>query len=90
MDVIYMDPMFEARHGSALPKKPAQLLHRLVSPDADSDACEVLEMARRICHRVVVKRPDDGAPLAPNPDLTFATKQVRYDVYLQIMSGSIQ
>ena len=88
MDVIYMDPMFEPRQGSALPRKPAQLLHRLV--EADMDAGDLLEVARGACHRVVVKRPNDGPTLAPNPDLIFTTRQVRYDVYLQTMGGSVQ
>lgn len=88
MDVIYMDPMFEPRQGSALPRKPAQLLHRLVEPNWD--AGDLFKVAQMACHRVVVKRPDDGPPLAPNPDLTFTTRQVRYDVYLQTTGGSIQ
>lgn len=87
-DVIYMDPMFEPRRGSALPRKPAQLLHRLAERDAD--APELLRVARAACPRVVVKRPDDGPPLAPDPDLTFNTRVVRYDVYLQTTERPIQ
>jgi 16S rRNA (guanine1516-N2)-methyltransferase len=31
---------------------------------------------------VVVKRPDDAPPLAPDPSMSIAGKLVRYDVYL--------
>lgn len=84
-DVIYLDPMFEPRTNSALPRKPAQLLQRVVGPD--TDAVELLTVARARCHRVVVKRPDDGVPLAATPNLTFKGRLVRYDVYLQSIGG---
>ncbi|MCH2135411.1 MAG: class I SAM-dependent methyltransferase [Phycisphaerales bacterium] len=82
-DVIYLDPMFEpgTRKGSALPKKPAQLLQRIAGADVDS--VELLAHARACARRVVVKRPDGGPPLDPNPDLVFKARLVRYDVYLQ-------
>ena len=80
-DVVYMDPMFEPRHGSAKPRKRAQLLQRLVGTDQDAPA--LLAVARNVCRRVVVKRPNDGAPLAASPDVVFKGRQVRYDVYLQ-------
>ena len=81
-DVVYLDPMFEPRKGSALPKKPAQLLQRITSGAYDN-ASELLAVARDVAHRVAVKRPADGPPLAPDPDLSFAGRLVRYDVYLQ-------
>jgi 16S rRNA (guanine1516-N2)-methyltransferase len=31
---------------------------------------------------VVVKRPDDAAPLAPQPAVSYTGRLVRYDVYL--------
>ena len=80
-DCVYLDPMFESHRGSALPRKPAQLLQRIVKPD--TDATDMLELARAHCRRVVVKRPDDGEPLRATPDLTFKGRLVRYDVYLQ-------
>jgi 16S rRNA (guanine1516-N2)-methyltransferase len=87
-DVIYIDPMFEPRKGSALPKKPAQLLHRFAGQDLDAPA--LLQVAREACHRVIVKRPNDGPVLAPDPPLTFGSRLVRYDVYLQTDKRSIQ
>ncbi len=80
-DVIYLDPMFELRRGSALPKKPAQLLQRITGRDDDAPA--LLDLARTLSGRVVVKRPDDGQSLGPAPDLQFKGRLVRYDVYLQ-------
>lgn len=80
-DVIYLDPMFEPRKGSALPKKPAQLLQRIVGQDLG--APDLLAQARTCAARVVVKRPNDGQVLAANPDLQFKGRLVRYDVYLQ-------
>jgi len=80
-DCVYLDPMFDPRKGSALPRKPAQLLQRIMKPDAD--ATDLFNTARAHCRRVVVKRPDDGEPLGAPPDLTFKGRLVRYDVYLQ-------
>lgn len=82
-DVIYLDPMFtQRRRSSALPRKPAQVLKALV--DTSDDGEPLLKFARSIAHRVVVKRPDDGPELGGRPDLVFAGRQVRYDVYLQV------
>jgi 16S rRNA (guanine1516-N2)-methyltransferase len=49
----------------------------------DADALALLEVSRRTAlERVVVKRPDDAPPLAPDPSMRIAGKLVRYDVYL--------
>ncbi|MEW6330564.1 MAG: class I SAM-dependent methyltransferase [Pseudomonadota bacterium] len=81
-DAIYLDPMFPPkRRKSAAVKKEMRLLRELVGDDAD--APELLALSRGIAReRVVVKRPDDAAPLAPDPDLSIKGKLVRYDVYL--------
>ena len=81
-DAIYLDPMFPPkRKKSAAVKKEMRLLRELVGDDAD--ATELIEISRRVAlHRVVVKRPDDAAPLAPDPSMSIAGKLVRYDVYL--------
>ena len=78
-DVVYLDPMFrDRRKPSALPKKPAQILQALAEP---SQECELLEVARAVARRVVVKRPKGGPSIA-EPNLTFRGRLVRYDVYL--------
>ena len=81
-EVIYLDPMFPPkRKKSAAVKKEMRLLRELVGDDPD--AHELLEISRRVAlDRVVVKRPDDAPPLAPDPSMSLAGKLVRYDVYL--------
>ncbi len=80
-DVIYLDPMFtERRKGSALPKKPAQVLQALAAPGDDA---ALLAAARQVADRVVVKRPAGGPSISEPPDLEFKGRLVRYDVYLR-------
>ncbi len=81
-EVIYLDPMFPPkRKRSAAVKKEMRLLRELVGDD--SDARELLGISRRVAlDRVVVKRPDDAAPLAPDASMSITSKLVRYDVYL--------
>jgi 16S rRNA (guanine1516-N2)-methyltransferase len=81
-EVIYIDPMFPPkRKKSAAVKKEIRLLRVLVGDDPDAQ--ELLEISRRVARdRVVVKRPDDAPPLAPDPSMSLAGKLVRYDVYL--------
>ncbi len=81
-DAIYLDPMFPPkRRKSVAVKKEMRLLRELVGDDPD--APELLELSRGIARdRVVVKRPDDAPPLAPDPSMNLAGKLVRYDVYL--------
>ncbi len=82
VDVVYLDPMFGTdTHGSALPKKKAQLLRRLAGPPAgDRELFEAAITCSR--RRVVVKRTNSDEPLAPDPDLQISGKIARYDIYL--------
>ena len=81
-DAVNLDPMFPPkRKKSAAVKKEMRLLRDLVGDDAD--ALELFEVSRRVAQdRVVVKRPDDAPPLAPDPSMALPGKLVRYDVYL--------
>jgi 16S rRNA (guanine1516-N2)-methyltransferase len=81
-DVVYLDPMFPPkRKKSAAVRKELRMLRTLVGED--SDATELLAVSLRCARqRVVVKRPDDAAPLAPHPALSYTGRLVRYDVYL--------
>jgi len=85
-DVIYLDPMFVSKNRSARPKKELWALSRLVRDEDDGASLLAAALATG-CRRVVVKRPDNGAPLeAPDgrqPDTQFRGKTVRFDVYLQ-------
>ena len=81
-DVVYLDPMYPPRGGSALPKKEMRILRRLVGNDADAGA--LLEVARRVARkRVVVKRTPHAPPLAPAPTTSYRGKLARYDVYFR-------
>jgi 16S rRNA (guanine1516-N2)-methyltransferase len=81
-DAVYLDPMFPPkRRRSAAVRKELRLLRLLAGEDAD--AHELLAAARTAAlKRVIVKRPDDAPPLAPNPAVSYGGKLVRYDVYL--------
>ena len=81
-EAIYLDPMFPGkRKKSAAVKKEMRLLRELVGNDPD--ALELLEISRQVAlDRVIVKRPDDAPPLAPDPSMSVAGKLVRYDIYL--------
>ena len=82
-DVIYLDPMFQDVHGSALPRKPAQILRQLVPVDEPEDQIHLFEVCRKHARqRVVVKRSDKAPPLVEGSDLSHHGKIVRYDVYL--------
>ena len=83
-DVVYLDPMFPARSGSAVSKKEMRLLSRLAGPADDAD--RLFEAALRSgCHRVVVKRPRLAPPLqapdAPKIGMRLEGRSSRFDVY---------
>jgi len=80
---VLMDPMYPVDpSATALPAKPIRTVRALVGDDADQRA---LFDAARTCMpgRIVVKRPLSALPLVPGPDLHFAGKLARLDVYLR-------
>jgi len=86
-DVVLVDPMYPPARKSAAPGKELLLLRRLLG--ADEDAGELLEVARQVARRVVVKRrahdpPLDGRP----PDLSWPGRSTRFDVYLAPHPGN--
>lgn len=85
-DVVYLDPMFPGEGRTALPRRELQLLRELTGED-DTGA-ELLALARfRAIRRVVVKRPLHAPALAPEADLVFRGRAVRFDVYLTGAGG---
>lgn len=82
-EVVYLDPMFPHRPGSALVKKEMRLLQQLLGGDEDADA--LLPAALRIAKkRVVVKRPDYAPVLAERePTMCIESKKNRFDVYVK-------
>ncbi|GAB4350841.1 MAG: class I SAM-dependent methyltransferase [Immundisolibacter sp.] len=80
-DVIYLDPMFPGEGRTALPRRELQLLREVTGEDGSG--AELLALARsRSKRRVVVKRPLHAPALAPDADLVFKGRAVRFDVYL--------
>ncbi len=80
---VLMDPMYpQDPSATALPAKPIRVVRALVGDDPDQRA---LFDAARACGpgRIVVKRPHSAPPLVPDPDLDFAGKLTRLDVYLR-------
>ena len=86
VDVVYLDPMFPPRPGSAKVKKDMQLLQRLAEIGA-GDA--LLLPARRVaCQRVVVKRPNYAPPLAGiTPSGQLPAGANRFDIYAPLSNS---
>ncbi len=80
-DCLYLDPMFPSHKSSAKPGKDLQILQRLTE---NQDIEELFELARqRAGQRVVVKRPLHADRLCGSkPDIVYAEKTIRFDVYL--------
>jgi 16S rRNA (guanine1516-N2)-methyltransferase len=79
---VYIDPMYPPpRRASAKPRRALQVLRSLLSEDLDAGA--LVDAARRVAARVVVKRPHHGEPLRPDPDFVLRSKLVRFDVYAE-------
>lgn len=81
-EVIYIDPMYPSKPGSAAPRRPLQLLQALHQATIDDDAAPLLHLARqRAARRVVVKRPHHAEPLAAGASGAIDGKLVRFDLY---------
>lgn len=80
-DVIYLDPMFPEKRGSAKTKKAMQLLRQMLTDDVDD--VELLEGAiAQAKHRVVIKRPIKAPEFAGRkPGYTLKGRNVRYDIF---------
>ena len=79
-DCIYLDPMFPERDKTALPRRSAQMLARLVGPP-DDDLDEFVQRAISLAtRRVVVKRRRHDVATA-SADWEIVGRSVRFDVY---------
>ena len=76
---VYFDPMFPERTKTALVKKEMRLARR-ISGD-DTDAAEILALARTVTPQVVVKRPLHAEPLSADVHRVVKGTRVRYDIY---------
>lgn len=80
--VIYLDPMFTQRRGSAAAKKDLSVLQALHTA-TDSEDGELFRWAMaQPARRVVVKRPAKAPPLQQRqPSHAIMGKAIRFDVY---------
>lgn len=82
-DCVYLDPMFPPKRRSAtLARRRLRLLRELAGDDPDRDWLFEAAMTAA-ARRVVVKRPDHGAPAFGEPAQIHAGKLVCYDVYFK-------
>jgi len=83
-DVIYIDPMYPDKKGSALVKKEILALQQLLGPDTDS--LSLFQNAiKTAIRRVVVKRPKHADWLHNiKPDTAIESKNTRYDIYVTL------
>lgn len=87
-EVVYLDPMYPHRHGSALVKKEMRRLRLVVGDDLDAPdlLAAALSCARR---RVVVKRPRLAPALSgPPPTMAICSKNTRFDIYITVWKRS--
>ena len=81
--VIYLDPMFEERKGSAASKKDLSVLQALHGHSADDQRLIDWAFGQPVS-RIVVKRPIKAAPLTASvPSHVLKGKSVRFDVYVR-------
>lgn len=82
-DIIYLDPMFEARQKTALVKKDMQILQKLVTTSENNNT-ELLEQALAYAaKRVVVKRAKSAPTLASaKPSYQLIGQSCRFDIYV--------
>ncbi len=83
LDIVYIDPMFPEKKGSALVKVDMQILQEMIGKDEDAD--KILTIAiEKAKYRVVVKRPKTANYLNnQKPQLTLEAKKQRYDIYIK-------
>lgn len=93
VDVVYLDPMFPQRDQNqqadkkqAQVKKQMQLLHLLLPEDGEMDlGDQLLDLAKPIAKRIIVKRPRLAVCLANQlPNHQWLGDACRFDAYFSI------
>ena len=83
-DVVYLDPMFPSKKGSALVKGPMQVLQRYLGPDLDSEKLldAVLQSGVK---KTVVKRPPRNSDWNSRmrPTQVVESRNARFEIYFQ-------
>ena len=80
-DVIYLDPMFPTRKGSALSGREMQYLQKLVEKEDDAQLID--RALGSAVPRVVIKRPRLARALERKPNFTITQKSCRFDVFVK-------
>jgi len=87
-DVVYLDPMHPDRKSAGTVRKEMRLFRELLGEDSDAELLFAAARAAAV-HRVVVKRPRLGEPIAAGFDHQFMGNSTRFDLYLSsTQSGS--
>ncbi len=90
-DVVYLDPMFPDKQGSAAVKGGMQYLQRFIGPDPDTKRLLTAAL-RSECDRVVLKRPAYGGDIpdfSESPIHVFKNRNTRYEVYAPVSSAGV-
>lgn len=88
VDVIYLDPMFPQRDAKqAQVKKQMQILHLLLPENGEMDLGDgLLEVAKPLAKRVIVKRPRHAVYLNNDkPQHQWLGDACRFDAYFKIV-----
>ena len=85
-DVVYLDPMYPPRPGSAASPRAITLFRDIVNESASKSASSetsLLRIARDVAgYRVVVKRPHHAPPIEETGKVgEIRSKQLRFDLY---------
>ena len=83
-DLIYLDPMFPVKDGTARVKGGMQLLQKFLGPDRD--CLELLESVLESgVSKTVLKRPPRDSEWSPprRPDQVLESRNAKFEVYLQ-------
>ena len=90
IDVVYLDPMFEAGSYRAKVSGSMQLLHSLSEPPSEEEQHDLLQAAMKLAAKVVVKRATSAPPLASlKPQAVSRGDSVRYDIYTRNQSMGV-
>ncbi len=83
-DLIYIDPMFPVKNGTALVKGGMQLLQKFLGPDRD--CLKLLESVLESgVSKTVLKRPPRDSEWSPprRPDQILESRNAKFEIYLQ-------
>jgi hypothetical protein len=78
-DFVYVDPMFSPPRKAIKPKLPIQFLRGIVGREMDSELDKLIQIARKHCGKIVVKRSKNMQPTSFT-SYTLMKEDTHYDV----------